>query len=102
MSDYQFKIVKKHFMEIARSALAVMTLFAADANAGRVIVIEWLLGKTGEPGLAPLIDLNVMVVLTGRERTLAEYCGLLKEAGLRFSKSTPIRSQIAVIEAVPA
>jgi hypothetical protein len=56
---------------------------------GRVIVIEWLLGETSEPGLAPLIDLNMMVMLTARERTLAEYCGLLKDAGLRFSKSTP-------------
>jgi hypothetical protein len=42
----------------------------------------------------------MMVLLTGRERTLAEYCGLLKDAGLRFSKSTPIRSQMAIIEAV--
>jgi hypothetical protein len=50
--------------------------------------------------LAPLTDLNMMVLLTGRERTLAEYCGLLKDAGLRFSKSTPIRWQMAIIEAV--
>jgi hypothetical protein len=69
---------------------------------GRVIVIERLLGEIGEPGLAPLTDLNMMVLLTGRERTLAEYCGLLKDAGLRFSKSTPIRSQMAIIEAVAA
>jgi hypothetical protein len=69
---------------------------------GRVIVIERLLGEIGEPGLAPLTDLNMMVLLTGRERTLAEYCGLLKDAGLRFAKSTPIRSQIAIIEAVAA
>jgi hypothetical protein len=69
---------------------------------GRVIVIERLVGEIGEPGLAPLTDLNMMVLLTGRERTLAEYCGLLKDAGLRFSKSTPIRSQMAVIEAVAA
>ena len=34
MNDYQFKIVKKHFMKIIRSALATMTLFAADTNAG--------------------------------------------------------------------
>jgi len=67
---------------------------------GRVIVIERLLGEIGEPRLAPLTDLNMMVLLTGRERTLAEYCGLLKDADLRFSKSTPIRSQMAIIEAV--
>jgi chorismate mutase len=34
MNDYQFKIVKKHFIKITRSALATMTLFAADTNAG--------------------------------------------------------------------
>ena len=62
-------------------------------------MIERLLGEICEPGWAPLSDLNMMVMLTGRERTLAEYCGLLKDAGLRFSKSTPIGSQMAVIEA---
>jgi chorismate mutase len=34
MNDYQFKILKKHFMKITRSALAAMTLFAVDTNAG--------------------------------------------------------------------
>ena len=70
---------------------------------GRVVVIEMLLGEMGEPGLAPLMDLNMMVLLTGRERSLVEFSGLLKEAGLRFSKRTAIRpSPIAVIEAVAA
>jgi len=75
----------------------------AMRRGGRVIVIEMLLEAIGEPGIAPLMDLNMMVMLTGRERTLAEFSGLLKDAGLRFSKSTPIRpSPTAVIEAVAA
>src|SRR5215831_20183167 len=61
---------------------------------GRVILIERLLGEIGEPGLTPLMDLNMMVMLTGRERTLAEYRSLLKDAGLRLFKSAPIRSQM--------
>jgi 2-polyprenyl-3-methyl-5-hydroxy-6-metoxy-1,4-benzoquinol methylase len=70
---------------------------------GRVVVIEMLLGEMGEPGIAALMDLNMMVLLTGRERTLAEFSGLLKDAGLRFSKRTPIRpSPMVVIEAVAA
>jgi hypothetical protein len=44
----------------------------------------------------------MMVMLTGRERTLAEYYAFLEEASLRLSKSTPIRSPMAVIEAVAA
>jgi hypothetical protein len=74
----------------------------AMRRGGRVVVIEMLMGEIGEPGIAPLMDLNMMVLLTGRERTLVEFSGLLKDAGLRFSKSTPIRPPIAVIEAVAA
>jgi hypothetical protein len=69
---------------------------------GRVIVIEALLGEMGEPGFAPFSDLNMMVMLTGRERTLSEYRALLKQAGFRLDKSTPIRSPMAMIEAVAA
>jgi hypothetical protein len=75
----------------------------AMRRGGRVVVIEMLLGEMGEPGIASLMDLNMMVLLTGRERTLTEFSGLLQDAGLRFSKVTPIRpSPIAVIEAVAA
>jgi hypothetical protein len=41
-------------------------------------------------------------MLGGRERTLAEYGALLKDASLRLIKSTPIRPPIAMIEAVAA
>ena len=75
----------------------------AMRRGGRVVVIEMLLGEIGDPGIAPLMDLNMMVMLTGRERTLVEFSRLLKDAGLRFSKCTPIRpSPIGVIEAVAA
>ena len=69
---------------------------------GRVIVIELLLGEVGEPGPAPFMDLNMMVMLPGRERSLSEYCALLKQAGFRLDKSSPIRSSMALIEAVAA
>jgi len=67
---------------------------------GRVIVIERLLGEIGEPKLAPLADLNMMVLLTGLERTLEQYCLLFRDAGLRFWKYAPIGADMAVIEAV--
>jgi SAM-dependent methyltransferase len=66
---------------------------------GRVIVVELILGEIGKPGPAPLMDLNMMVMLTGRERTVSEYRALLKKAGFRLDKSSPIRSSMTVIEA---
>jgi SAM-dependent methyltransferase len=69
---------------------------------GRIIVIELLLGEVGEPGPTPFMDLNMMVMLPGRERSLSEYRALLKQAGFRLDKSSPIRSPMAVLEAVAA
>jgi hypothetical protein len=66
---------------------------------GKVAVVEILLGEMGEPAFGPLMDLNMMVMCTGRERTLDGYRGLLEKAGFRFSKVKPIRPPMAVIEA---
>lgn len=67
---------------------------------GRVVVVEMPLGPVGEPGFAPLLDLNMLAVLPGRERDLADYDALLDAAGLRRTKVTPTRSPQSPIEAV--
>jgi precorrin-6B methylase 2 len=66
---------------------------------GKIVVIEILLGEVNEPAVGTLMDLNMMVMLTGRERTLDEYRRLIEKAGFHFSKAKPIRSPMAVIEA---
>ncbi|MBV8275002.1 MAG: methyltransferase [Verrucomicrobia bacterium] len=66
---------------------------------GKIAVIEILLGEVGEPPMGPLMDLNMMVMLTGRERTLDEYRRLIEKAGFHFSKVKPIRSPMVVMEA---
>jgi hypothetical protein len=53
---------------------------------GRVVVVELRLGGAGDPGPAALMDLNMMVMLTGRERTMAEYDALLAAAELRLAR----------------
>ncbi|MGO9397674.1 MAG: methyltransferase [Xanthobacteraceae bacterium] len=47
---------------------------------GRVVVIERLLPDEGAAGLLSLADLNMLVVLPGRERTLREYADLFARA----------------------
>jgi hypothetical protein len=66
---------------------------------GKVVVIEILLGEIGEPALGPLMDLNMMILCTGRERTLDQYRRLIEKAGFHFSKVKPIRPPMVVIEA---
>jgi SAM-dependent methyltransferase len=91
-----------HDWDDGRSVRILENCRRAMRPGGRVIVIELLLGEIGEPGLAPLMDLNMMVMQTGRERSLSEYRALLKQAGFRLDRSSPIRSSMAVLEAVAA
>jgi hypothetical protein len=67
---------------------------------GKIAVIEILLGEIGgEPALGPLMDLNMMILCTGRERTLDEFRRLIERAGFHFSSVKPIRPPMVVIEA---
>ena len=72
---------------------------------GRVVVVELRLGGLDDPGPAAIMDLNMMVMLTGRERTVGEYGGLFAAARLRLARVEPLESPFGpwnVMEAVRA
>jgi O-methyltransferase domain/Dimerisation domain len=69
---------------------------------GRIVVIEMPLAPIGEPGFAALMDLNMLAVLPGRERDLAQYDALFAASGLRRTKVIPTGSPQSLIEAVAA
>jgi hypothetical protein len=72
---------------------------AATTEGGRLVVIE-LVQELGTPGLAPLMDMNMMVMVGGRERDIAEYDQLLNAAGFARTSLRPTRSPYCLIEAV--
>jgi hypothetical protein len=74
---------------------------AAIADRGRLAVIEFLLPDAGvhHPGFA--MDIHMMVLSTGRERTLAEYETLLEAAGFRLDRVTENPKGQSVAEFVP-
>jgi hypothetical protein len=74
----------------------VREAMAADA---RVVVAEMLITDQGPPSPAPLLDLNMLVMLTGKERTAAEFGALFAKAGLVLAGVTPTHSPVAVVEA---
>src|SRR2546428_11213664 len=69
----------------------------------RVLVPEAPLPSDDNPGPGRWLDLQVMMLCGGRERTLEEYAGLLRKAGLRAARTIPTRHPaVTVIEAVAA
>lgn len=69
---------------------------------GRVAIIEFLIGERDAPGVAALMDLNMLAMATGKERTLAEFDALLARAGLRRTAVRTSDSPQKIIEAVAA
>jgi SAM-dependent methyltransferase len=68
---------------------------------GRVVLVERVLPEHGDPGPAALIDLNMLVLLPGRERTVRQYAELLRAAGLRLNRVIELPSAMQAIEASP-
>jgi hypothetical protein len=70
---------------------------------GRVILVERVLPEDGRASRTPLSDLNMLVLLPGRERTVRQYADLLEAAGLRLGQvvETPSAIQILHATAVP-
>ena len=52
-----------------------------------------------QPSPAQAMDLNMLVVLGGRERTAEEFGDLFQAAGFRLERVIPTHSPFSVIEA---
>jgi hypothetical protein len=74
---------------------------AVPAN-GALLLVEWGLSEANLPSTGKLMDLVMLVLTGGKERTIEEYRALLASGGFQLQKVTPTASEYAIIEAIPA
>jgi hypothetical protein len=68
---------------------------------GRVLIVETIVPDDLRPSPAKIHDLEMLVFMPGgRERTRAEYGGLVEEAGLRLQRVIATRSSAGLIETI--
>jgi hypothetical protein len=67
---------------------------------GKVLLLEAVVAPRNEPDLAKMLDLEMMVMPGGRERTAAEFETLFTRSGFRMTRIVPTKSPLSVIEAV--
>lgn len=91
-----------HDYDDADSLRILRRLRTAMAPAARLLIIEMPLPDAGQASPAWLVDLNMLVLLGGRERSVSDYVGLLSAAGLVLRQTLPLRGGFAALEAVPA
>ena len=69
---------------------------------GVLLLVEWDLLAENVPSNGKFIDVVMLALTGGRERSMDEYRQLLMRAGFRLNKTFPTAAQFAVIEAFPA
>jgi len=69
---------------------------------GRLLLVEAVVGASDEPDPAKILDLAMLVVPGGQERTEDEYRILLEKAAFRLTRVIPTRTPSgSIIEAIP-
>ena len=70
----------------------------AMKNESRLLVVEIIVPAGNEPSVAKLLDLEMLVMTGGRERTEAEFNYLFESSGFRLSRIIPTKENICIIE----
>ncbi len=68
---------------------------------GRLLVVELIIPPDNEPDYGKYLDLNMLVLYTGRERTEAEYRKLFEVTGFALTRVVATSSEVSVIEGRP-
>jgi hypothetical protein len=67
---------------------------------GKVILLESVIAAGGEPDLGKFIDIEMLLLPGGRERSANEFQSLFAGAGFELTNIVPTKSPLSVVEAV--
>jgi hypothetical protein len=66
----------------------------------KLLVMEMIIPEANKPSVAKLLDLEMMVMTGGRERTKADFEELFRSSGLELTRIIPTREDVYVIEGI--
>ncbi|OAI41733.1 methyltransferase [Planctomycetaceae bacterium SCGC AG-212-D15] len=74
---------------------------AIGTTSARLLVVESVIPPGNAPGFGKLLDLTMLVIPGGQERTEEQYRQLYAAAGFRLSRIVPTKAEVSVIEGMP-
>jgi hypothetical protein len=88
-----------HDWDDDKARMILRSIGAAMKPDGRVVLLEAVLTPANQPDFGKLLDLEMMLLPGGRERTEDEFRALFESAGFRVTRIVPTASPLSVIEA---
>jgi len=65
----------------------------------KLLIVEFVLPEGNTPHFGKLVDMVMLTIPGGEERTAAEYKTLLAAAGLKMTRVVPTTSEVSIVEA---
>ena len=90
-----------HDWDDARSATILRNIRTAIADGGTLLLLEMVLPERASSHLGHVIDVEMLLMLSGKERTRSQYAKLLAQAGFELTRVIPTASPFAIVEAKP-
>jgi hypothetical protein len=90
-----------HDWDDAQAGRILGNLRRAMSDGGRLLIVENIMSASHGASFSKLIDLHMMVVAGGQERTEAEFRRLFADHGFRLTRVVPTADTVSVIEGVP-
>ncbi len=90
-----------HDWDDERSITILKNCRRAMTEKGKLLLVEAVVPNGSEPHFSKFIDLNMLVMTGGRERTEAEYRTLLEASGFRLTRIIPTQSPVSIVEGEP-
>jgi SAM-dependent methyltransferase len=96
-----------HAMDDEQSVRVLRRMRDSIKPGGRVVILERIVPEGNDPGLARMLDLTMMLMNGGKERTEQEWRTLFAASGFRFTQAVEMPyfsggSELFAIEGVPA
>jgi len=90
-----------HDFDDARCITILNNCRHAMSSSGKVLIVERLIATDNSAHEAKTIDLLMMALLGGRERTIAEWEQLIRSAELRLVRQITTECEFTIVEACP-
>jgi SAM-dependent methyltransferase len=87
-----------HDWDDDQSLRILQNIYQAMGPRGKLLLVEGVVPPGNEPSFTKLLDLNMLAIPGGKERTEPEYRKLFETAGFRLTQIVPTNCEVSVIE----
>ena len=100
-ADLYFLCGVAHDWDDERAVTILRNCREAISTTGRLLLLETVVPGDDSKHFGKILDLNMLAMSSGRERTRAEFCTILGAAGFKMSRIITTMAPQSLIEAIP-